>query len=525
MVNALTSTRTLLPMDNYEVPFCQPAAGGDKEYEMNLGQLLAGDRIQPSPYLLMMKKDMYCEQLCVAMLGRAEPNGVTPTVKAIREGYHSNWIVDNLASAGKLEDDRMVVTRYWLGFPVGFVNESDSKAYIYNHVNIEIQYHTNHMEKDKFQIVRFVVEPFSIKHDITPLTTPEEPDGERFYLPRHYKIKKPISSCDPGIVDRQHTNYNMIVDGKPQEASGDVLFTYDVVWTENREVHWASRWDIYVTMDNAIPVHVHWVSIAYSLIYALALSGLVAVILARNVQRANNDDNDDEEGQGDDATEQVQESLSDKGYTLVYVDYFHPPDNRLFLLAVFCGTGAQVLACFMITTIAAAFGFLHSSQRGLLIVVALFAFYACGAFNGFVTVQVLKVFKAGQDWQWAGLVSSIFFPGITLALFLGQEIIAHAGHSTLAVPLRVILVLLALWLGVSVPLTYLGAYAGNCVDIRSASLPTTPRTIWLGVASYQSIRNGDRLTKCLCVTFCLVFNVRWLAIGFLWLVRHCMVKL
>jgi Endomembrane protein 70 len=83
--------------------------------------------------------------------------------------------------------------------------------------------------------------------------------------------------------------------------------------------------------------------------------------------------------------------------------------------------------------------------------------------------------------------------------------------------------LLALWLGILVPLTYLGAYAGNYVT--SPSLPTTPRTVLLGVASYRSIRNGDRLTKCLCVTLCLWFNIGWLAIGLLWLVRCCLVKL
>ena len=33
---------------------------------------------------------------------------------------------------------------------------------------------------------------------------------------------------------------------------GRILFTYDVMWRASN-VKWASRWDIYLTMDNAVP--------------------------------------------------------------------------------------------------------------------------------------------------------------------------------------------------------------------------------------------------------------------------------
>ena len=141
----MTSTHTLLPVDYYRLPFCRPE-GGPKMDNENLGEFLAGDRIESSPYLLQMKKDMYCEQVCVANLGRADQAGVSPNkvVKAIRKNYHNNWIVDNLPSAMKIEDDDQSTTRYWQGFPVGFISEKDMKAYIYNHVNIEIGYHQVH---------------------------------------------------------------------------------------------------------------------------------------------------------------------------------------------------------------------------------------------------------------------------------------------------------------------------------------------------------------------------------------------
>ena len=42
-------------------------------------------------------------------------------------------------------------------------------------------------------------------------------------------------------------------DVEPQNVEpGTVLFTYDVTWRPS-EIHWASRWDIYLSMNNAVP--------------------------------------------------------------------------------------------------------------------------------------------------------------------------------------------------------------------------------------------------------------------------------
>eukprot|EP00543_Licmophora_paradoxa_P005741 CAMPEP_0202449194 /NCGR_PEP_ID=MMETSP1360-20130828/7940_1 /ASSEMBLY_ACC=CAM_ASM_000848 /TAXON_ID=515479 /ORGANISM="Licmophora paradoxa, Strain CCMP2313" /LENGTH=40 /DNA_ID= /DNA_START= /DNA_END= /DNA_ORIENTATION= len=40
----MTSTQTLMPVDYYRLPFCQPV-GGPKMEKENLGEFLAGDRI------------------------------------------------------------------------------------------------------------------------------------------------------------------------------------------------------------------------------------------------------------------------------------------------------------------------------------------------------------------------------------------------------------------------------------------------------------------------------------------------
>jgi hypothetical protein len=42
--------------------------------------------------------------------------------------------------------------------------------------------------------------------------------------------------------------------------NGPVVFTYDVEWRAS-DILWASRWDVYLSMNHAVPDKVHWFSI------------------------------------------------------------------------------------------------------------------------------------------------------------------------------------------------------------------------------------------------------------------------
>jgi transmembrane 9 superfamily member 2/4 len=472
----MTSTKTLMPIDYYRLPFCNPE-GGPKMDNENLGEFLAGDRIESSPYQLLMKTDMYCEQVCISNLGRADQAGVSPNkvVKAIRKSYHNNWIVDNLPAASKVEDDDHVTTRYWHGFPVGFIAENDLKAYIHNHVNIEIMYHAVETEANKYRVVRFTVEPFSIHHEFTKLPPPLDKDNNVLsdsILTPIAKIANPIASCNPDSQSRKHTDYDMVVadNQRPQEASGDVLFTYDVIWTENKDLHWASRWDVYLSMDNAIPAKVHWLSIANSLVIVFVLSAMIVAILVRNLHRDINRYNKvsmDEE--------QRAEELEEYGWKLVHADVFRPPSFSPLLLAVSCGTGAQLLLMTLFTILFASLGFMNPSRRGHLMMGVLCFYVLLGGVNGYVTARLYKTFK-GKAWQRATATAALGLPGIAFGLFFIMNIVALAKQSTDAVPFLTMLILVILWFGISTPLVFLGAYFGYKQDaveypVSTSSIP------------------------------------------------------
>ena len=341
----------------------------------NIGQRLQGDRIQTSPFRLHMKTDMYCEQICIANLGSIEKSGdkePNQIVQAIRRNYHHNFIVDNLSAASRSEDDSTVATRYWQGFPVGFVGY-DRKAYVHNHVNIEIHIHPIEMDEILYRVVRLTVQPFSIRHDFERIQNgTADQDAVA-------KIKNPIPSCDRRQLF-SHTNYEMITHTgrEPQFASGNVLFTYDVIWIQNNDQKWASRWDIYLSMDHATPYNVHWRYLPISVIILITLFAiLVNGVNSRNERLQYS------------ALETGEEAAAGPtpGWIAIRKDVARPPECLPMFFIVLCSTGAQLLSTSLVIVAFAALGFMSAARRGRLLVGALLTFACMGVVAGYARIS------------------------------------------------------------------------------------------------------------------------------------------
>eukprot|EP00560_Eucampia_antarctica_P001193 CAMPEP_0197833196 /NCGR_PEP_ID=MMETSP1437-20131217/18162_1 /TAXON_ID=49252 ORGANISM="Eucampia antarctica, Strain CCMP1452" /NCGR_SAMPLE_ID=MMETSP1437 /ASSEMBLY_ACC=CAM_ASM_001096 /LENGTH=510 /DNA_ID=CAMNT_0043437101 /DNA_START=216 /DNA_END=1745 /DNA_ORIENTATION=+ len=491
----MTSMKTLMPVEYYRLPFCKPVDGVKLENE-NLGEFLAGDRIENSPYELYMKTDMYCQQLCISNAGRGEKDGISNNkmVRAIRKQYQNNWIVDNLPAAGRISSKADPV--YFQGFPVGFVSGDDGKSYINNHVNIEIEYHQASTEVDKFRIVKFIVEPLSIHHEYQGTGDLDDDDtsssGDES-TPKKKKdiveILNPIASCKSGNKNT-HTVESMVYNGHHdyQVASGDVLFTYDVTWTENKNLHWGSRWDVYLNMNGTAKPTVHWYAILESLIIVIVLSAMISAILVRNLRR-------DFSRYNKLATdEEKSEDLEEFGWKLLHADVFRPPAYPM-MIAIATGTGVQISCMTLITVIFSAVGFIHPSNRGALLMAILLLYVLMGSVNGYITARLYKTFK-GKAWQRATTTTALAFPGICFAVFFAMNILALTQHSTDAVPFTSILLLLVLWFGISTPLVFLGSYFGYKQDaiefpVNTSNIPRQiPDQPWFMTTTFALIVGG-----------------------------------
>jgi transmembrane 9 superfamily protein 2/4 len=426
-VNKLSSVHTQLPYDYYSLKYCRPT-DGIKPYAENLGEFLSGDRIENSPYDINMLQEEYCKVLCQVTLTSKTVNDFKT---AIKRQYHNNWLVDSLPAASILDSAQFVTTQY-IGFPVGYNEDKD--AFIYNHVNIVLEYHS--VEVDSYRIVGFYIEPLSIQHKFSSGKA-WDGSGE----------PPTLSSCS---VDK-HVTYDSITEHQKVQ-SGNLVFTYGVEWRQS-DVRWASRWDVYLSMNHAIPDKVHWFSIVNSVLIVLFLAFMVAMILVRTLHRDINRYNrvltDEEKA----------EEREETGWKLVHADVFRPPVDYPMVFCICVGSGIQLMICTLFLIAFSAAGFLSPANRGSIMMGMLLLFVLMGCFAGFTSARLYKTFK-GKQWQRCTLLTATLFPGLVFLTFLALDALVWTYGSTGAVPMLTLVAVLTLWFGISVPLVFLGAYFG-----------------------------------------------------------------
>lgn len=452
-VNSMTSIHTQIPKDYYRLPFCQPE-GGPKMMSENLGEFLTGNKIQTSPYTINMLREVYCDLLCQIV---PDVDSVKNLKMHIKYGYHNNWIIDNLPSAALgLSDKGYKLKHYAGGFPIGLVDIASKNYFIFNHVNIHIDYHQVEGLDDKYRVVGFSVEPVSIQHGFANnfQWDGKSPEGHR----------KPLATCpNTGVhVPSEHAFGPQIV-----EEGTPILFTYDVLWNPS-SVEWASRWDVYLTEDNMVPAKVHWYSITNSILVVLFLSLLVANLLLRSLR------NDIAAYNAVLTDEEKDEDIDETGWKLVHADVFRPPTQYPMIYCVFLGSGLQLAITAFFSIIFSAVGFLSPARRGSLMTMTLVFYMLCGIFGGYMSSRMYKCFR-GRHWQMCTLLTALFFPGVSFSLFLVFNIFLSFYHSSGSVPFLDILILASMWCFVSIPLVFVGSYFGYKKD--AIVFPTKTSTI------------------------------------------------
>eukprot|EP00593_Proboscia_inermis_P008198 CAMPEP_0171323160 /NCGR_PEP_ID=MMETSP0816-20121228/115401_1 /TAXON_ID=420281 /ORGANISM="Proboscia inermis, Strain CCAP1064/1" /LENGTH=406 /DNA_ID=CAMNT_0011821799 /DNA_START=70 /DNA_END=1287 /DNA_ORIENTATION=- len=230
--------------------------------------------------------------------------------------YHNNWIIDNIPSAtqGLSRATGEKQLHYAGGFPIGSVrinhdsnmHAPDSKllakkkfhsfdAYVYNHVNIILDYHQPEDGVEGYRVVAFAVEPMSIRHRYL--------NGFEWDGVSSDGFTKPLDSCPTG----RHVTRGDIQENQIIEDGEQILYTYDVMWVES-PVRWASRWDVYLTEDHMVPAQVHWYSITNSILVVVFLSLLVISILVRSLKRDIAGYNNTAQLSDEELEEQIEES-------------------------------------------------------------------------------------------------------------------------------------------------------------------------------------------------------------------------
>uniref|UniRef100_A0A3Q4ABD9 Transmembrane 9 superfamily member n=1 Tax=Mola mola TaxID=94237 RepID=A0A3Q4ABD9_MOLML len=430
-VNRLDSVESVLPYEYDVFDFCQDDKG--KRPSENLGQVLFGERIESSPYKFKFPQNVKCKSVCTKNYkkGNKEDSAKLDFLKmGMQLNYQHHWIVDNMPVTWcyDVEDGQKYCNP---GFPIGCLVTTGGRAkdacvinaefnkkgtfYVFNHVDIKITFHSGESEGWRgARLVAATLEPKSIKN-----TDENHP------------------SCDGG---------------PPMEVPGEVdtdlsiVYTYSVEFKVNNSIKWASRWDyILVSMPHT---NIQWFSIMNSLVIVLFLSGMVAMIMLRtlhkDIARYNQVDQED--------------AQEESGWKQVHGDVFRPPRKGM-LLSVFLGQGTQIFIMTFITLFLACLGFLSPANRGALMTCAVVLWVLLGTPAGYVSARLYKTF-GGEKWKTNVLLTALLCPGIVFADFFLMNLILWVEGSSAAIPFGTLVAILAMWFGISVPLTFIGAYFG-----------------------------------------------------------------
>jgi len=452
-VNRLTSSKTQLAFDFYDLPFFRPPEIVNAAE--NLGEILTGNKIENTAYELLLLKEEDCKILCRKVYNKQE---VAKFVSKIEEDYTVNFIADGLPAATHvpIQNSPSTFLAYDHGFHVGGTirtagagPDEPPKYYLNNHLRITVSYHQleSDDEESASRIVGLEVEPFSINH---------EADSKKAW-----DDKNPPALCQTPLKHKFDEDYPQKIN--PNSDKNPVVWSYDVHWVAS-EIRWASRWDLYLSAGTAETAEVHWFSIINSLLIVLFLSGMVAMILVRtlhrDLSRYNRVLTDEEKA----------EELEETGWKLVHGDVFRPPAMPM-LFSVTVGSGVQTLGMGIVTLFFAAIGFLSPANRGMLMIAMLLLWVFMGIFAGYNSARTFKMFN-GKEWQRTTLMTALFYPGIVFSVLFLLNLIVWAEGTTNAIPFGSLLAVLALWFLVSVPLTFFGAFFGFRRDVDKFPVQT-----------------------------------------------------
>ncbi|XP_060607568.1 transmembrane 9 superfamily member 2-like [Ruditapes philippinarum] len=438
-VNRLNSLRTLIPYEYDMFDFC----GYDESQadpQMNLGQVVFGERIKPSLYKFYFKEDRVCEKVCEK---NYYPGNKTSLVKLnmmrkmIDQNYNLHWIVDNM--------------------PVTYCYEVESGG----------QYCTSSFPVGCYVAKDFVQKDFCVTSD----TLFTEPDTHYFFNHIDFTIKYHPSADDSGRIlsvwaTPKSIAYNQDIDicqDNNLKAMGirnghlmketTITYTYSVRWVAEENIKWASRWD-YILEDFPANEHLLWLNCLNSLIVAMFLASILAVVL-RKILLKKTVQTSKQNGW---RCWKRKNDESQFKWKLIYAYIFRPPGSGM-ALAVLNGSGVQLIVTAVIILVLATIGVLSPANRGAL-ETCILVFYVClGSPAGYVSARLYKAF-GGERKLLNAILTATVCPGIVFVLILISNFLYMIEESSAAIPFTTILALLGLWLGISLPLTLLGSFFG-----------------------------------------------------------------
>ncbi|CAF3792833.1 unnamed protein product, partial [Rotaria sordida] len=389
-VNRLNSFESVLSYEYSYFPFC--TVNDEPSPIENLGQVLIGERIQPSPYKFNFLINYNCRYVCTKKFTSTDANQqkmLKRLMKGIILNYQQHWILDNM--------------------PITLCYK--------NTENLEFC-------SRSFPIGCYVID-FFFKDETWKSTFGEDSS-------RIISAKIQVNSLNSNRCDR--TTGPVMFQSTSKDI--EIPFTYSVKFIKTNEIYWASRWD-YI-LKSLPQTRIQWFSILNSLVVVLFLSGIVAIILLRTLCK------DNPRYSRIVGTGSTKEQF---GWKLIDGDVFRPPQKDI-LLSTLVGNGVQIAMTFLITLVFAALDFLSPDKPGALLTCLILCYVLLGTPAGYTSARLYKMF-GGANWKKIALTTAITCPSLIFVILFVLNLVLWLNVSSATIPCTTFLALLALWFCIS----------------------------------------------------------------------------
>ena len=425
MTDLVQSKKTHVPFQYYDLPVCSmPPAMSDfkkrhKTQRKNLGARLQGVGLKPAPFTLRVGENQPCTVLCSQVVGAHKVRWLR---KLVGRQYRVHVTFDSLPVLMRSSELNYAVRGFPVGFkaPPSYTGLKHDEYYLYNHLKFTITYQENTEDgsENGIYITGFDVHPVTIDHQACPASG-----------------ASPVN--DP-------TTYLALRTGSTGEDL-NVTYSYEVEWTKS-ELPWSDRWDVYLI--GAPDDDIHFFAIVNSLMIVLFLTGAIATIMIRTLKKDISAYNE---------MAMLEDGGDETGWKLVHGDVFRPPKHSPMALSVLVGNGAQIGTAFLISMLAAVFRLLNPIKKGHTLTALVVLYVLCGCVAGYVSARIYK-FCDAKNWKMTTFFTATALPGALVSIFTVLNIFLSMAGAATAVSFWLLLALFLLWVCVSAPLVFIGAF-------------------------------------------------------------------
>ena len=481
------SRKTQVPFEFYDLPSCPKPELKGKRLRKNLGSRLQGHDVKPSPFLLNTKADKSCTPLCVVKIHAKKLRWLR---RLVERQYRVQLTLDQLPVLMRSKELNYAVRGYPVGFkaPPSYTGLDKDQYYLYNHLKFTVTYQQDYSSGTS-RITGFDVHPVSFQHEFKADTVNDETE---------------IATCNaPGASDVTNSPSTYLSLAGDSKGELMVMYSYEVKWVES-ELDWADRWDVYLigSPDDEI----HYFAIVNSLMIVLFLTGAIATIMIRTLRK---------DIAGYNEMQTLEEAQEETGWKLVHGDVFRPPSFSPMLLSVLVGTGTQVGAAFFFSMMAAMAKMLNPLNKGQTLSALLVLYVLCGSIAGYVSARLYKFCEA-KAWKMNTMYTAIGLPGCLVVIFIVLNVFLSFAGAATAVSFLTILALFAMWVCISAPLVFVGAYFGLRAEKMEVPTKTNqiarviPELPWHVNPAVTIILGGILPFGSVCIELAFIMSALWL---------------